>query len=579
MTIKKTILFIILSLFLIGCENKDLEKKENLNLNFTEETSISFYNEDPVKFSYFESEGNFSESEYSTIILLGKISNSTINDIIEKTDDFEENFNFILLDEADEDSLLDVINTFRSSDIEITDYRFYLISDDDNEEIVKKINEKNNSVFANYLTISDSETNLNEKITELLDKKRSIIYNSILKTKNFESSDSEAYKAIDNSEESKWLNTSDKDKEIIFTFDKKQNIFRYKITSDKNIQNFRVEILKNDKWINIESFENYDSKVIDRYIPVEAPNKIRLVFEDESISIEEIQIFSEYELVNEFKYKEFSYKHINIPYRIYVPDNIDNYDKIPLIMALHGSGQRGKDNRQTLGTTKSESGLIYAFPEVQEDNPSIVVIPQSGENKLWRDEDLIEATFALLENLKAEYPSVDGDRIYATGMSTGAEGLANMAIVKPDYFAALILVGGGPNNPVGGAEFVIDTVVPNSDKIADIPTWFIQAYDDSVRSIDLTNKMINEYRSLGYNPKYTVYLPDVVLDIANSSHSSWLLSYKDQRIIDWLFKQNKTERLTKDSPLSPIPEMTNDEVMSISNPDLNYIDFDNYFKD
>ena len=579
MNIKRIILFIVLSLFLMGCENKNLEEEESLDLNFTEEVSIDFYNEDSVKFSCFESEGKFSESEYPTIVFLGKINNSTINDIIEKTNDFEENFNFILLDEADEDSLLDVINTFRSSDIEVTDYKFYLISDKGNEEIVKKIHSKNDAVFANYLTVADSEINLNEKITNLLDKKRAIIYDTVIRTENFESRDPEAYKAIDNDKESRWSNSSKEDKEIIFTFDKKQNFFRYMIVSDKDIENFKVEIFEDDKWICVEDFENYNSKIIDRYISVKSSNKIKLIFEDSDISIEKIQIFSEYELADKLEYKEFSYKHIDMPYRIYFPENIDDYDKLPLILVLHGSGQRGKDNRQTLATTKSESGLVYTFPEVQENNPSIVVVPQSAENTLWRDEDLMEATFALLENLKEEYPSVDGDRIYATGMSTGAEGVANMAIVKPDYFAALVLVGGGPNNPVGGAEFVIDTVVPNTNKIANVPTWLIQAYDDTTRSIDLTNEMVNEYRALGYNPKYTVYLPGVVGNIANSSHSSWLLSYKDQRIIDWLFKQNKTNRSIKNNPLSPIPEMTNEEVLSISNPGLNYIDFDSYFKE
>lgn len=577
---KKVILFILLSLFLMGCENKDLEKKEeSLDLNFTEDVSKAFYKEDSVKFSYFEAEGEFTESEYSTIVFLGKISNSTINDIIEKTNDFEENFNFILLDQADEDSLLDVINTFRSSDIEVTDYKFYLISDKSNEEVIKKIHSKNDAVFANHLTVSDSEINLNEKITDLLDKRRAIIYDTVIRTENFESKDPEAYKAIDNDRESRWSNSSNEDKEIVFTFDKKQNFFRYNIVSDKEIEKFKLEIFEDDKWIAIEDFENYNSKIIDRYISVKSSNKIKLIFEDDDISIEKIQIFSEYELADRLDYKEFSYKHIDIPYRIYLPEDMDDYDKLPLILVLHGSGQRGKDNRQTLATTKSESGLVYTFPEVQEKNPSIVVVPQSGDNTLWRDEDLMEATFALLENLKEEYPSIDSGRIYATGMSTGAEGVANMAIVKPDYFAALVLVGGGPNNPVGGAEFVIESVVPNTYKIADIPTWLFQAYDDSIRSIELTNDMVNEYRALGYNPKYTVYLPDVVGNIANSSHSCWLLSYKDQRMIDWLFKQNKKNRSIKSSPLSPIPEMTNEEVLSISKPDLNYIDFDSYFKE
>ena len=84
MSIKKIILFIVLSLFLVGCKDNNLQKEESLNLNFIEKLSINFYNKDSVEFSYFESEGNFDESEYSTIVLLGNINNSTINNIIEK---------------------------------------------------------------------------------------------------------------------------------------------------------------------------------------------------------------------------------------------------------------------------------------------------------------------------------------------------------------------------------------------------------------------------------------------------------------------------------------------------------------
>ncbi len=576
---KKFILFIMLPFFLLGCGNENPRTEESLSLDFTEDATISFYHEEPVEFSYFESEGIFEESDYSTIVLLGEFSHSTINDIIKKTDDFEENFNFVVIDEAKADSLLDVINTFRSTAIEMTDNKFYLITDEANEEVFKEIHLINDVVFANHLVVSDSEINLNEKITELLDRKRALLFDTVIRTENYEASDPDAYHAIDHDYDTKWSNTSGEDQEIIFTFDKRQNFFRYRILSSEAIQSFAVELYEDGKWVSVEEFENYDSKIIDRYIAMKTSDKIKFTFKDETLSIERLQLFNEYELANELEYKNFSYKEIDMPYRIYIPEAIDEYDEIPLVLALHGSGQRGKDNRQTLATTKSESGLVFTFPETQEKHPSIVVFPQSGEHTLWRDEDLMEATFALLEHLKSEYPSIDGDRIYATGMSTGAEGAANMAIVQPDYFAGLILVGGGPNNPVGGAEFVIDTVVPNVDKIADIPTWFVQAHDDSIRSIDLTNQMVNGYRALGYNPKYMVYLPDVVGNVANSSHSCWVLSYKEDRMIDWLFEQNRNNRLEQGSELSPIPEMTDEEVLSLPNDGLNYIDFDTYFKE
>jgi hypothetical protein len=100
-----------------------------------------------------------------------------------------------------------------------------------------------------------------------------------------------------------------------------------------------------------------------------------------------------------------------------------------------------------------------------------------------------------------------------------------------------------------------------------------------VRDNSLTNEMINAYRELGYNPKYTVYLPGETMKVATSTHSSWIYAYKDKRIIDWLFSQNKQERIKKSKvPYTPVEELSPEEFSKLGSEGKNYVDLDTLAK-
>ncbi len=321
------------------------------------------------------------------------------------------------------------------------------------------------------------------------------------------------------------------------------------------------------------------TNVIDCCIPIIKADKVRLVFSNKELAVKEIEVFAEYKITEKYKTGEFTYNGVKLPYRLFIPEAIKTYNKIPLVVFLHGSGQRGTDNRQILGVTKAEGAMIWAYPENQKKYPSVVLVPQIDKHQLWRDKGVMDAFFKLVDDLQKTYPNIDKDRIYGTGLSIGAEGLANMAIAKPDFFAAMLLVAGWPNNPVGDGPAVKETVIPNVGKFANIPMWEMQAFDDNIRSIKLTTSMINAYRDLGFNPKFTVYLSGETKKVATSAHGSWLLAYKDKRIFAWLFKQNKTNRL---SPLPQavkrIPQLSDKEVLKLAEPGKNYVEFDRAFK-
>lgn len=263
-----------------------------------------------------------------------------------------------------------------------------------------------------------------------------------------------------------------------------------------------------------------------------------------------------------------------MPYRIFVPRNYDDLDTLPLVVFYHGSGQRGVDNMQQLGLTKGEGAVVWALAENQLKNPCIVLAPQIPSKALWRDQDVMKANEELLSDIKRRYPKTDENRIYGTGLSIGAEGLCNMAIKNPGLFAALHLVAGGPNNPVGGGPAVEETVIPNVPSFAAIPMWAMQSWDDSVRPITLTTRMVDAYRALGYNPRYTVYLPGVTLQVANSTHASWMYAYEDPRVPEWLFAQDRRHRAVKaEKKLSPLGSIGEEELLRLA-PNNFYVDMD-----
>ncbi len=142
-----------------------------------------------------------------------------------------------------------------------------------------------------------------------------------------------------------------------------------------------------------------------------------------------------------------------LAYRIYVPKNYDSAKAYPLVLYLHGAGERGDDNR----AQSSKNSVMQTL--LNEENlaayPCIVLAPQCPQEQRW------SATISLLEDAKAdtgneklvalmglmeqtqnEY-SIDRARIYITGVSMGGYGTWSMLAQYPAYFAAAVPVCGG----------------------------------------------------------------------------------------------------------------------------------------
>ncbi|MCL2298564.1 MAG: prolyl oligopeptidase family serine peptidase [Firmicutes bacterium] len=215
-----------------------------------------------------------------------------------------------------------------------------------------------------------------------------------------------------------------------------------------------------------------------------------------------------------------------MPYRIYVPENLGNGAKVPLVLCLHGSGNRGDDNLAQLGMSSAVHTLLA--PENRERYPCVVLAPQCPEGQRWvrgiGPYDLpgnTEWLTGLLEQVCAAYP-VDRSRIYITGVSMGGFGTWGMLKACPDVFAAAVPISGGWN-------LADDT--EHAPEMKDVPIWaFHGALDDDV-PVERTRDMAEALEAVGGNIKYTEY-PD-------GWHPIWDRVYAEPELFPWLFAQAK----------------------------------------
>ncbi|RLS77311.1 MAG: phospholipase [Planctomycetota bacterium] len=216
-------------------------------------------------------------------------------------------------------------------------------------------------------------------------------------------------------------------------------------------------------------------------------------------------------------------------YRLLKPLHADDAGRHwPLVLFLHGAGERGDDNAMHLKFLPK----WLAAPEMRERYPCFVLVPQCRKGHQWVDvpwadqqstpqapgptTDLAAAVAALDDVIAKE--RVDTSRIYLTGLSMGGYGTWDLGARMPERFAALLpICGGGDENTVG--------------RIAKLPVWCFHGDADTAVPVGRSRAMIEALRAAGGSPKYSE-LPGV-------GHDSWTPAYRDPAVLDWLFEQSR----------------------------------------
>lgn len=241
--------------------------------------------------------------------------------------------------------------------------------------------------------------------------------------------------------------------------------------------------------------------------------------------------------------------HRSITYYFYIPKNYNPQRKYPLVLLLHGSGERSstknseaKNEQNIVGQTFVQVwGTGYTAPhnpQVQQHWPSFIVVPQITNKQLWvnapekgsytmtaRPSLQLLLVKELLDALQLDYSGIDSNRLYITGFSLGGYGTWDAIERWPDYFAAAVPIAGGGDPS-------------KASRIIHTPVWAFQGGDDKSVPVSASRTMIKAIKAAGGHPRYT--------EFAHTSHSVWWMVYSatgtSQHVngfYNWLYAQKR----------------------------------------
>ena len=212
-----------------------------------------------------------------------------------------------------------------------------------------------------------------------------------------------------------------------------------------------------------------------------------------------MNLFTEKKFVSSKTDRELKY--------LYYSPNTD--ESVPLIIYLHGAGSRGTELSQV-----SHAGPIGEL-EKGRNIPARMVAPQCCGDTWF---ELFETLIDFAESMANE-SGVDKSRIYLTGVSMGAYAAWQLAMTKPDMFAALVPVCGGG-------------MYWNGERLKNMPIWaFHGALDDVYPEESI--KMVYRINKNGGNAKITVF--------EKADHNAWDPAYALDEMWDWMFRQKREQ--------------------------------------
>lgn len=190
----------------------------------------------------------------------------------------------------------------------------------------------------------------------------------------------------------------------------------------------------------------------------------------------------------------------------------DTKEKIPLIVFLHGSGERGND----LEKVKAHSPFTYKNL-VKE--PVAILAPQCPENVWWDT----EAIYFLIKEIQQKY-KIDESRIILTGLSMGGWGTLKLSMEHPELFSAVV------------------AVCPPTDRLMkvrasqykDLPMKIFHGGNDDIVSPMNSIEFYQEIKKVNKNIELTIFPDD--------NHNSWDSTYSNPKLYEWMLAQKKVNK-------------------------------------
>ncbi|HUQ97195.1 MAG TPA: prolyl oligopeptidase family serine peptidase [Chitinophagaceae bacterium] len=223
-----------------------------------------------------------------------------------------------------------------------------------------------------------------------------------------------------------------------------------------------------------------------------------------------------------------------LPYRLLLPLHFDASKKYPLVLFLHGAGERGRDNEAQL----THGGKLFLQDSLRAAFPAIVVFPQCAPQSFWSNVQFTTDTSgrwtfnfqeggaptralamveALLEKLQGQY-KLKEDQLYVMGLSMGGMGTFELVRRHPDLFAAAVPICGGAHPATAASLKRTDW-------------WVFHGGKDDVVPLHYSEDMVAALKAQKASVKFTVY--------PEAGHNSWDSAFAEPQLLPWLFAQRK----------------------------------------
>ncbi len=237
-----------------------------------------------------------------------------------------------------------------------------------------------------------------------------------------------------------------------------------------------------------------------------------------------------------FEKKTFVKEGDTLNYRIMYPKDFNTSKQYPVVLFLHGAGERGSDNRRQL----AHGAKLFASDSARTNYPAIVVFPQCPRTSFWAATEVDRTTkpfkrvfpkaseptasmhmvIEFMETLSAE-SYVNQNQIYVGGLSMGGMGTFEILSRKPEMFAAAFAICGG-GNPENAEKYAKKTAM-----------WIFHGANDDVVVPELSIEMVTAILKYGGKPNFNLYAKD--------NHNSWDSTFAEPKLLSWLFSNQKED--------------------------------------
>ncbi len=234
------------------------------------------------------------------------------------------------------------------------------------------------------------------------------------------------------------------------------------------------------------------------------------------------------DLVDLFDARQCQQAGLTFRARLLRPETLVPGVSYPLVLYLHGMGERGEDNRAQLRFLPQ----WMTQPEARHRYPCFLLAPQCRPDRFWVETPRafdrsaprrppgpqMQAVINLLDEVLAEQP-IDRQRLYLTGLSMGGYGSWDLGTRLADRWAAVAPICGG------GDELY-------ADRLVGVPVWAWHGDADDVVPVQKSRSMIEAIRRAGGEPEYT--------ELAGVGHDSWTPAYtRADGVLPWMFAQRR----------------------------------------